>query len=113
LKEMTKKELQQDRDDWKAIAEMNAEMIDELRAIIDRFQSPKSDTLAELKELANADRLKCEQKEIGFAYGVLDGQDVCVCAKKVGYNKPGRTSHVRYEVSSISPAEREVYVSNS
>jgi hypothetical protein len=56
---MTKKELQQDRDDWKAIAEMNAEKIDELRAIIDRFQSPKSDTLAELKELANADRLKC------------------------------------------------------
>ena len=107
MKEMTKKELQQDRDDWKAIAEMNAAMVDELRAEVRRLESPEPEydthtslTIAELKELANEDRLMHESEEIGFAYGVVDGQDVCVCAEKVGYNKPGRKEHVRYEVST-------------
>ena len=47
MKEMTKKELQQDRDDWKSIAELNTDIIDELRARnselsakLLRFQSP-------------------------------------------------------------------------
>jgi hypothetical protein len=42
-KEMTKKELERDRDDWKAIAELNADKIDELRAEIARLESKIED----------------------------------------------------------------------
>jgi hypothetical protein len=40
---MTKKELERDRDDWKAIAELNADKIDELRGEIARLESKIED----------------------------------------------------------------------
>jgi len=60
------------------------------------YDTPPPMTITELKEMANQDRLEDPSEEIGFAYGVVDGQHVCVCAEKVGYNKPGRKEHVRY-----------------
>ena len=40
---MTKLELERDRDDWKAIAETNSEVIDRLRAEIDSLKEQLED----------------------------------------------------------------------
>ena len=52
----------------------------------------------ELKLEAKED-MKNLDGEIGFSEGFINGVLFVITAKKVGFNKPGRTSHTRYNIT--------------
>lgn len=53
--------------------------------------------LIELKQAAQDD-MKNNNGEWGSVDGFVDGKVVVVMASKVGYNKPGRKTHVRFKI---------------
>jgi len=54
----------------------------------------------ELKLLAKED-MKNIQGELGFCEATIDGILYVITAKKIGFNRPNRSSHVRYTAHKI------------